>query len=367
MPRPRHRVPDGTIGATRPYRATRPLVGSALVVAAHAAFVHRAILAPASHPFLSTTGDTLTPRAIAVASTWGRYWLGGVLPLGPSFEVGFDAAAWYRPDHLALAALAAASLGAAVLAARRAPTYRLALLWAPVALLPALLSAWAFATFLQRGFELGKRRTKCAAPLLLGVLFLATALQSWNYCALFVRPEADTRTQAGEWIAENIPDGATIGVVSEPWQFELPPLNGGRFKIVIVAQDPEALAKAAPDYFVTSDLQFPPVAVRGPLTTDERQFRAEVFEGGSAYKVRKHFEAWPYSQALALRHGPHDMRYANPVIVVAQRATVAKGRISPDAGGLLASCCLDPARQVGVITSSQDDSIVFTGPGGGLP
>ena len=237
----------------------------------------------------------------------------------------------------------------------------------PTALLPALLSAWAFAALLRRGFEIGKRGTKCAAPILLAVLFLVTAVQSWSYCMLFVRPEADTRTRAGEWIAENIPDGATIGVVSEPWQFELPPLSSGRVKIVIVAQDPEALAKAAPDYFVTSDLQFPPVAVRGPLAPGEEEFRAEVFEGGSAYRVRKRFEAWPYGQESALRHGPHDMRYANPVIVVAQRPTAAKGRSTPDAGAPLAACRLDPAQHVCVIRSSGDDSMVLARSEGGLP
>jgi len=189
----------------------------------------------------------------------------------------------------------------------------------PVIFLPPLLIAWAFGVILRRGAEINKRMSRAAAPLLLLAILVMTGLQSQSFCAMFVRPEMDTRTRAGEWIAASIPDGATVGVVSVPWQFELPPLNAKRLNIVVVKQDPAALARAAPDYFIASDLQFPPVSVRGPLNDSERAFHAEVFEGKGAYRVRQGFSAWPYGYANVLRYGPHDMRYANPRIVIAQR------------------------------------------------
>lgn len=189
----------------------------------------------------------------------------------------------------------------------------------PVLLLPVLLVSWAFGLIHRRGMELGKLRRKLAAPILLAVLLLFTAHQSLAYCRLFVDPQADTRTRAGEWIVNNIPAGSTLGVVSEPWQFELPPLNRERFRIRIIPVDPKALSTAAPDYVVSSDLQFPPLAVRGPLDPGEEDFRREVFEGGKRYAVVTRFEAWPWGRRKLLARGPHDMRYVNPVIVIARR------------------------------------------------
>ncbi len=188
----------------------------------------------------------------------------------------------------------------------------------PVVPLPVLLVAWAFARVHRRGVEKGKAGTRFAAPMLFAALLFVTGQQSWAFCALFNDPESDTRTRAGEWIAANIPDGATIGVVSEPWQFELPALNAKRSRLIIVSPDPQALAAAEPEFFVSSDLQFPPIAIRGPLNAPEAEFWAEVFESGGRYVVARRIEAWPYGRKLFLRHGPHDTRYSNPVIVIAR-------------------------------------------------
>jgi len=198
----------------------------------------------------------------------------------------------------------------------------------PVLLLPVLLVAFGFATLLRRGCEIGKVRTRAAPVVLLLILVVATALQSRSFSALFRYPRTDTRTLAGKWIDDNIPDGSTVGVISVPWQFELPPLNEKRLKLVIVAQDPEALDRAAPEYFVTSDLQFPPVAVRGPLTEKEEEFRRNVFEGQGKYRILKRVEAWPYGHQPILKHGPHDMRYVNPAIVVSQRRIGSRRSVS---------------------------------------
>jgi len=201
----------------------------------------------------------------------------------------------------------------------------------PVLPLPVLLVAWAFAVVQRRGVTLGKLHKRLAAPILFSVVFLFTAHQSLAYCALFAAPGSDTRTRAGEWITRNVPPGATVGVASEPWQFELPPLDKTRLNVMIVAQDMAQLSQRAPAYFVSSDLQFPPVAVRGPLTPGEKAFKREVFEGRGRYRVVARFEAWPPGRRKLLSRGPHDMRYVNPVIVVA-KLSPEQGRNSSGAG-----------------------------------
>ena len=191
----------------------------------------------------------------------------------------------------------------------------------PVVPLPALLLAWAFAVVHRQGKTLGKTPAKLATPILLAVVAAATFLHTADYCKLFSDRDSDTRTKAGEWIARCLPTGATVGTLSEPWQFDLPPLDGNRLKIRIVEPSLESLDVAAPDYIVTSDLQFPPIAIRGPLSISEKGFQREVREGGSQYTVLETVEAWPRFRKKILEHGPHDMRYINPKIVIVRRRT----------------------------------------------
>jgi len=179
--------------------------------------------------------------------------------------------------------------------------------WMPVLLLPVLLVAWAFATVLRRGLELRKPGAKIVASGLLVFVLVFTAHQSLAFTRLFIDPAADTRTRAGEWIARNIPAGSSIGVVSEPWQFELPPLDARKCRIVVL--DPsEEREPAATDYVVASDLQ---------LGVDGASARWRAFLNG--YDILQRFGAWPAGQKLPLQYGPQDMRYANPVIVIARR------------------------------------------------
>ena len=189
----------------------------------------------------------------------------------------------------------------------------------PVMLLCPLLVAWAFAAIYRKGLARKKRGASLVTPLFLLVVVMVTGVQSWSYSRLFTARKADTRTRAGEWIAKNIPEGATVGVVSIPWQFELPPLNEKKYKIIIVEAGKQDFSGSMPEYFVSSDLQFPPIAVLGPLTKKEQEFQREVFHGGRFYRVVKRFEAWPFGMKPILQLGPHDMRYVNPVIVVSRR------------------------------------------------
>ena len=189
----------------------------------------------------------------------------------------------------------------------------------PLAPLPPLICAWAFAEVHRRGVELGRCGSRLAAPLLLCAVLAYTLFQSVGQTALYFRPESDTRTRAGVWIAGHVPAGSSVGVLSEPWQFELPALDKQRYRVMIVSPSLQVLAESAPEYVVASDLQFPPVAVRGPLNAEEAAFRDEVMHGGESYSVAARFESWPPGRKALLRRGPHDMRYANPVIVVVKR------------------------------------------------
>ena len=71
---------------------------------------------------------------------------------------------------------------------------------------------------------------------------------------------------------------------------------------------------------MSSDLQFPPIAVRDWRGKSDSVFYSEVFSGLGRYDIAERIEAWPRGMKPILRYGPHDIRYANPVIVVSQRA-----------------------------------------------
>lgn len=191
----------------------------------------------------------------------------------------------------------------------------------PAALIIPLTVGWALGKIHEQGIARKKKGAQYAAPALVILLVCATAIQAWAYGRMYVKPEADTRTRAGEWISDNLPVGASVGVVSIPWQFELPPLDETKYKIVVTdpAHGDWRGRGKMPQYFVTSDLQYPPVGVGGPLSAKKRKFWDEVTGRGDSWRVVKRFEAWPAGMDIFLRYGPHDMRYANPAIVVVRR------------------------------------------------
>ena len=169
---------------------------------------------------------------------WARFALDGtfsvVTGLGAIFFFAIFAASFLaavRRDRAMSFVLLGFGLPAVILFVGRPAMARY---WMPVLLLPVLLVAWAFATVHRRGMERRKPGAKVAAPILLLIVLLATGLQSFAFARLYADPKCDTRTRAGEWIAQNIPAGSTIGVLSEPWQFELPPLDSRKFRIVIL-------------------------------------------------------------------------------------------------------------------------------------
>jgi hypothetical protein len=186
--------------------------------------------------------------------------------------------------------------------------------WMPVLLLPVLVVAWAFGAVRRRGLELRKPAARIVTSALLAFVLVFTALQSLAFARLFVAADADTRTRAGEWIAETVPAGSTIGVLSEPWQFELPPLDARKYKVVMLNPSKEREPQTA-DYVVASDLQ---------LGVDDDSARWHGFLKG--YNIVQRFQVWPAGQKILLQYGPQDMRYANPAITIAKRSSNGRSR-----------------------------------------
>jgi hypothetical protein len=250
---------------------------------------------------------------------WARFALNGTLSvvtgLGPFFFFAIFAASFLaaiRRDRVMSFVLLGFGLPALILFVGRPAMARY---WMPVLPLPVLLIAWAFATMHRRGMERRKAGAKVAAPILLIIVLLATGWQSAAFGRLYSDPQYDTRTRAGEWIAQNVPAGSSIGVMSEPWQFELPPLDSRKFKIVISSHFAFAEGQTL-DYILTSAFQYRPVTLRVILN---QPLWSESWIGPHRYAVMQRFEAWPVGQKAALAYGPQDMRYANPVITISER------------------------------------------------
>jgi len=139
----------------------------------------------------------------------------------------------------------------------------------------------------------------------------------------------NSRTLAGEWIREHVAAGARVGVTKWPWQFEMPPLDPQRYRLVVMEDSPEGdpldvsrLLRERPDYFVTSSLQSGRMLDGDAATGDGAAFWRTLRDPQlyrQAYVVRlplvvlgREIELWGY---------PEDMRYVNPTVYVLERAT----------------------------------------------
>jgi len=139
----------------------------------------------------------------------------------------------------------------------------------------------------------------------------------------------NSRTLAGEWIREHVAAGAPVGVTKWPWQFEMPPLDPQRYRLVVMEDSPEGdpldvsrLLRERPDYFVTSCLQSGRMLDGDAATGDGAAFWRTLRDPQlyrQAYVVRlplvvlgREIELWGY---------PEDMRYVNPTVYVLERAT----------------------------------------------
>jgi hypothetical protein len=145
-----------------------------------------------------------------------------------------------------------------------------------------------------------------------------------------------------------------VGVLTWPWQFELPPLDPQRYALVVLEEqgrrspfDREYLERRGPVYFVTSSVQFGKIEKALTPKTDVERFWRFLLLDGAVYRVQRIFgrgaDEWQgrdligrlrpvlevFGREIELSQYPEDMQYVNPVIVVlereAQEAVVSGG------------------------------------------
>jgi len=170
---------------------------------------------------------------------------------------------------------------------------------------------------------IAKPARRSGALLVLGVIVVAGVLAAgWAHCWSYaeMRAAPDVRTLAGEWIAKHVGKYESIGVLDDPWQFKTPPLDARYYRLIEIGQDAQRLGELAPDWFICSDYDLPPLAMRGPLEPQEEEFW-RLLRGSGMYHEDARFERWPRFAEIRFggRRAPHDMRYVNPRIFIYRR------------------------------------------------
>jgi len=153
----------------------------------------------------------------------------------------------------------------------------------------------------------------------------------WDLSLADLLRGTDARTLAGRWIARNVPPGSSIGVVSVPWQYEMPPMDGRVYRIVVTNKDGEALRGERPEWFVASSPQFA-WDVLDPDGPAYRNFWGRLFASGEYARVcsiDREQRLGPF-RGFNASDFPEDLRrYVNPVVVVFKRTGPAYARETP--------------------------------------
>ena len=208
--------------------------------------------------------------------------------------------------------------------------------WMPVLILPVAFAARGVSEWMQglsQPTSSARRVTAIVAAALVFVLGLA---QSIAYARLYLPPTP--RIEAGRWIAKNAPTGARVAILADretvpqapapvpadPWQFQLPPMDAERLRLVGIPMNTRVLADVRPDYLVVGDYQLPPLANREPMDMDEYDFM-DAIEDTSRYE-KICFRNRPTLLGVVFEPPflppPHDLRYADPGITVYRRLEV---------------------------------------------
>jgi len=142
-----------------------------------------------------------------------------------------------------------------------------------------------------------------------GAVLLPGLVSAASYAAAFAAP--NTRDLAGEWISSRIPAGTTIGMIDYPWQYEMPPIDGSKYRLFILSVegkgmcDFDALKRGRPEYFVVSSAQ----AVAGAGATADRARLWSWLAVHAPRPVR-------FVRRVIAYRPPEDMRYVNPDVWV---------------------------------------------------
>jgi len=147
-----------------------------------------------------------------------------------------------------------------------------------------------------------------------------TFIYGMSYEMLFV--QKNTRTEAGEWIKQNIKVAETIGVTEVPWQFQMPPFNYNSYKTVVTGYDIKNIEKQLPRYFILSSFQSEISPY--PLKLERRKIEFwRDFKSLKLYKPVKIFKKFPSFAKFKFKQKtiPEDLIYLNPTIIVYKKET----------------------------------------------
>lgn len=201
-----------------------------------------------------------------------------------------------------------------------------------VGLLPALALLAARGLTASWDVVRGRVPLRWARGAVAAVVFLAlfgpAAAMSWGWAELYATE--NVRTIAGDWIHRSVPPGARIGVTQWPWQYEMPPIDATRYRLVVMEASPRRspydlarLWAERPEFFVTSSIQCGPMPWASARSDEQGRFWRSLFAPGQLYRVVRRFEVAHRFLGADLSDLPEDMRYVNPIIYVLELRTSA--------------------------------------------
>ncbi|RMF91283.1 MAG: phospholipid carrier-dependent glycosyltransferase [Methanobacteriota archaeon] len=162
-------------------------------------------------------------------------------------------------------------------------------------------------------------KTRKTGLLLLLIALGYTGALTLSYIQTMASP--DPRDQARIWIDDNIPENSTIGAPYST-QFFTPPIDTGRYNLIFTRSISELTEKDV-EYYIIDDLDYR-VYMRSrkarELYPSEAEFIDYLFNG-TDYKVVKTFQNKQSFLFINLTdtYLPHNMKYANPKIVIFER------------------------------------------------
>ncbi|MDD3726442.1 MAG: glycosyltransferase family 39 protein [Candidatus Ratteibacteria bacterium] len=222
-----------------------------------------------------------------------RYGLG--ILLWATLLAGFLGSVFYKPDKLSLMLLAIILPAFFYFAFTTAEWVHYSIFLYPLFIV-------------STGLFLTRLRYNKILALFFLIVVSYTALYTLSYVKLFGME--NTRTEAGEWINNNIPCKEKIGLFEPPSPWRTPPFRFLDYNLIITADKTE-IEKERPEYFVVSEYQW----LRGSGMETIKDIL-------SNYTIFNDFEREPSFLGIKFKHPekiPYDWCHPNPVILIWKR------------------------------------------------
>jgi len=167
-------------------------------------------------------------------------------------------------------------------------------------------------------FENRGKIERISAIVFIIIVMCFTFVYGMSYELLFI--SKNIRTEAGEWIKENISKGSTIGVSEFPWQFQMPPFDYFKYKVIVTGYNTKSVIQKSPKYIIFSSLQVPIPPYSLKLESYRINFWKE-FQNLNLYKPIKIFQKYPSFLMFHFHFQtiPEDLIYLNPTIIIFEK------------------------------------------------